>query len=467
MNGISFYDQFWSAQPKIDLETLNKNYVYMFLLCHPMNIIVVNHLKPHVYHMATYDRTTLKEIQVDLGMEQPKIFNISVEEVQQKTLECLSKPVESAGYVVVRSPTETDPLVRRYRFENVNYTKAREMRGESNNLSFLLLGYLLDSDSAKLQEFLQYYPVYQEETELLRKRMSALIGKFYREYGRRYKEKKYIYIHPRHHRFLAELHTKIYVELLKPQKKTVKYDDIRGYVEKLPVAKVLYLLNYIHDEDKDEVEDPFSKDNTTSTTKTGEKLVSASASASASASSEDVSSDLKVIEEVEDFPKLLKKKVILKKDIKTKQKEETSVIDDNTEKVIKKPILKKKETSLVPEKPKVNLCLLVAKIQKQMNKEGSDDKSKINVDFASLVVNPPKKIETTSNPNKIKIHIKTEKKVQPIPSPPQAPKQTEIPLDESLLNLEIDEVATFIPKKLVEVVAPKKKIKLLKKTPLT
>jgi len=247
MNGHSFFDQFWSTSPKIDKDVLNKDCVYLFLLCHPLNVIVVNHLNAKIYHVATYDRTTMKElVECQIGVEQPTTLELTVEEVQKKILESRDKPVASAGYMVTRKP-DSNNMVHRYRFENFNYTKARDLRGDSNNVSFMLLGLILDKDQTKLDDFLQYYPIYQTDINSLQKRLVSLVAKFYREYGLRYKEHSNIFVHPRHHRFLNEIHNQIYLGLLKEQKRTVQYTDILNFVKDLPTAKVLYLLNYIYD----------------------------------------------------------------------------------------------------------------------------------------------------------------------------------------------------------------------------
>jgi hypothetical protein len=259
MNGCSFDEQFWSAKPNIQMDTLNKNYTYLFILCHPLNVIVVNHTTPQVYHVATYDHATLNEVtdtSGDCGVPRLPNIPLTIEEVQAKTRECVGRPVQSAGYMVIvgergspMTPSSTAPVAppKRYRFENANYTRAREIRGDSNNISFHLLGLLLDSDPTPLEEFLQYYPIYAVDTDALHKRLTALVTKFYREYGARYKQRMELFIHPRHHKFMGEIHTQLYLAQLKGMGKTVQFQDILEFVKKQPVAKVLYLLNYIYD----------------------------------------------------------------------------------------------------------------------------------------------------------------------------------------------------------------------------
>lgn len=102
MNGQSFYQQFWSVKPKLDLDHLDRNNVYLFILCHPLNIIVINHREPQLYHVATYDKTTLKEIVYDLHLKQPRIFHsMTLDEIQKQMTESRDKPVLSAGYMVI------------------------------------------------------------------------------------------------------------------------------------------------------------------------------------------------------------------------------------------------------------------------------------------------------------------------------------------------------------------------------
>jgi hypothetical protein len=246
MNGKSFYELFYSAQPNFKTDLFNKNHVYLFLLCHPLNVIVVNHTVPRLYHVTTIDRTTRREVPCEIGMDHPPTLSMVIDEVQQQIHQSLSKPVGSAGYMVVMAPDEHG-VIYRYRFENFNYTKARQIRGNSNNLNYLLLELLLDKDQTKLEEFLQYYPIYNSNYEQLYIRLCALITKLYQEYGVRYKKHLMIQVHPRHHRFLAEIHTQVYLAQLKGLNQTVQYQDIMNFVLTLPPAKVLYLLNYIHD----------------------------------------------------------------------------------------------------------------------------------------------------------------------------------------------------------------------------
>lgn len=244
MNNVSLIQQFESANNgKINTNNLNKNYIYMFVLCHPLNVIVVNHQKPEIYHVATYDKKTLTQIDCDLGIPKPKKYDYTIQQIVDLTRQSVNKPVESAGFMVI---SESFGIHFRYRFENANYTRARQLRGDSNNIDYILLNISQQGVDA-IQEFFEYYPIYISLYNHLLLRVNQLIDKLYREYGLRYKKKSNIRVHPRHHKFLGLIHQNLYIGTLQPMGKTVQFRDIDKFVRNQPTAKLLYLLNYIYD----------------------------------------------------------------------------------------------------------------------------------------------------------------------------------------------------------------------------
>jgi hypothetical protein len=240
MNNVSFYDQLVETMP-CEFDGLNQNHVYMFLLCHPLNVIVVNHQEAKVYHVATYDRTTLEEVDPVGPVPRPAVLPLTVEEVRKNVLESRDKPVGSAGYMVIQKP-DAQGRVHRYRFENLNYTLARELRGDSNNVNFIILGHMLNRNPQPLADFLQYYPIYQPVYYTLHHQLELLIPALYQEYGQRFKQRLNIWVDQRHHKFLDEIHTQVYLAQLRQQKRTVQLADIQAFVCQQPTAKVLFLL---------------------------------------------------------------------------------------------------------------------------------------------------------------------------------------------------------------------------------
>ena len=74
----------------IPFDKLDKNCTYIFELVSPYNRIVIDYPKTHLYHIGTINNSTGQEYVVDIGIEQPKryeIANRSLESVLQKAKE--------------------------------------------------------------------------------------------------------------------------------------------------------------------------------------------------------------------------------------------------------------------------------------------------------------------------------------------------------------------------------------------
>jgi hypothetical protein len=237
MNGVSFGTLFNTTLTGI-LSNLKTDYVYLFSLCHPLNVIVVNHEKPQIYHVATYDRTTLQEVECDLGVQKAPQLEMTVEDAIKSTQESISKPVLSAGFVIKQKP-DADGVVYRFRVENANYTKARRLRGDTNEINLTIIGHLIKQD---LDEFLLYYPIYKQLAQQLQECINRLVTILTDEYTLRFKKHLKIFVHPLHHTFLFELH-QIYLTQLRQSGQTVQGADIKKYLLSQSVIRINQLLN--------------------------------------------------------------------------------------------------------------------------------------------------------------------------------------------------------------------------------
>jgi hypothetical protein len=241
MNNVSFADQMASCIPNFNFETLNKNNIYIFSICHPLNIIVINHTNPKIYHITTIDRVTLREVDCDIGVQKPRTFQLTAEEALYKTRNQIEGPVTSVGYVVVQGVDRTG-LVHRYRMENVNYSRARKLRGDSNDVQYIILGHMLKQDPTDLFAFLNYYPIYQSVCDSLESELQSFIHHMYQVYGLRYKQHRYVWVPSNLHEFLVDLHENLYLKQLKQFGHTLQYENILEYMWSLPTAKVLSLI---------------------------------------------------------------------------------------------------------------------------------------------------------------------------------------------------------------------------------
>lgn len=86
----------------INLNTLDKEYTYMFELVSPYNRVVIDYKKIHLYHIGTRNTITGEEVNMDIGVEKPKEYMLSsLDDCVRAVNEMNLDVVEQEGFVVV------------------------------------------------------------------------------------------------------------------------------------------------------------------------------------------------------------------------------------------------------------------------------------------------------------------------------------------------------------------------------
>jgi len=145
----------------LDLDSLNPQYTYMFELCSPYNRVVAPHHEIKIYHIGTRDNTTLRELEIDIGIPKPKTYHCND---MNDLIEMASKlKYSEEGYVV------KDGDYRRVKVKSPSYVAAHYLINNMNDKKLLEL--LRKNETA---EFLAYFPEYEEFIDNLRRKISAL-----------------------------------------------------------------------------------------------------------------------------------------------------------------------------------------------------------------------------------------------------------------------------------------------------
>ena len=101
----TFYDVILSADnyPDVNYENLDIDMTYMFELVSPMTQVVISYPVAHLYHIGTRNNITGKELNTDIGVEQPRDFKVSDLEsvIAQANAINGEDVVVEEGYVVV------------------------------------------------------------------------------------------------------------------------------------------------------------------------------------------------------------------------------------------------------------------------------------------------------------------------------------------------------------------------------
>jgi len=149
----TFYDLFIEGAKKctLNFNNLNKNYTYIFELVSPYNRVVVPYKEIKIYHIGTRDNITLKELDIDIGVDKPKQYSFTSKEDLLTIVQ--NMPFTEEGYVIV------DVNWNRVKIKSPAYVAVHKLHnnGEINKKRALEL--IVKNDH---KEFLSYYPEYTE-----------------------------------------------------------------------------------------------------------------------------------------------------------------------------------------------------------------------------------------------------------------------------------------------------------------
>jgi hypothetical protein len=164
---FSFSDLFISARAKsnLDFSTLDPNFTYMFELVSPYNRVVVPYTETKIYHIGTRDMRTLKEIEIDIGVEKPKHYPLNT---LQDCLNATSRmPFNEEGYVVV------DGNWNRVKIKSPAYVAAHHLKNNGVITKSRIVAVLRQNEQ---DEFLSYYPEYQEAFSEVEEKINLFVS---------------------------------------------------------------------------------------------------------------------------------------------------------------------------------------------------------------------------------------------------------------------------------------------------
>jgi len=140
---------------RLDINSLNPQYTYMFELCSPYSRIVVPHDEIKIYHIGTRDNITLKELEVDIGVEKPKTYacnNIAdLIKMASKLKYC------EEGYIV------KDKNYSRIKVKSPSYVAAHHLISDLSDKKLLEL-----IRKNEIEEFIVYFPEHRYYIENLK-----------------------------------------------------------------------------------------------------------------------------------------------------------------------------------------------------------------------------------------------------------------------------------------------------------
>ena len=169
----TFSDLFFHAWEKEygaeKFKSLNKNYLYVFELMTPYNIVVKEHSNYKISLLAVRDRNTLDELPVEQFSDQfktPKTYNFSnlTPEKLKKTLE--NFPPDEEGYVV------RDDNFNRIKLKNPSYVMKHRMKNNAVNRKHGILEIVLNEEE---DDFISSFPGLEKQITGVKDDLDELI----------------------------------------------------------------------------------------------------------------------------------------------------------------------------------------------------------------------------------------------------------------------------------------------------
>jgi len=147
-----------------DLELLNKDCIYYFILIHKDHNNVVYNTENKLYHISTYNKITDAE---DTENDSNNIFkDIHIDNIDMNINDVLSDikyktdfKLNTSGYLV-EITNNTDKYYYIYNYEN--FLEAKSLRHDDTKIEYLLIKYILNIyDLSNINMFFQYFPQYK------------------------------------------------------------------------------------------------------------------------------------------------------------------------------------------------------------------------------------------------------------------------------------------------------------------
>lgn len=237
----TFYDYFQDASISndslLDFSRLNKEHIYLFVVCHPENRIVKIYSSAMLYHIGTFDRENeWKEIIEDIGIPTPPEVDKSFFESVDKMKEHVNGlDWQFPGYVT--KWVDENGQTHRAKIRNIEYEHVNGLRGSKRSAAEHYLDLRNDPDNSKrFIEFTKYYPEYS----VIEDSINMVIRSVHYQYMAYYVNRTIQFVQDRTTwRLLSELHTR-YIRT----REATTLDIVQQYIRSMPNAELAKLLTY-------------------------------------------------------------------------------------------------------------------------------------------------------------------------------------------------------------------------------
>lgn len=254
-NSKTFRQMFMEAaiECKLDINKLETELCYSFVVQHPENRIVVPFSKPQLYLVGVYKINNIpNNITVDsFDVHEYKHFfselGTSVKFPQIYDSNQYSELIEKYGsmntsYDIVGVVIHNKNTGERTKIRNPVYEQVRNLRGNQPKLQYQ---YLSLRKEGKVKDFLKFYPENKKNFSVFRDHVHLFTNTLYGNYVSCYikKEKPLIEFSQQYRTHMFNIH-QLYMNELRVNKQSVTNTFVQKYVNELHPSLLMYCLNF-------------------------------------------------------------------------------------------------------------------------------------------------------------------------------------------------------------------------------
>jgi hypothetical protein len=242
-----------AAECKLDINHLEKELCYSFVLQHPENRIVVPFSKPQLYLVGVYKiNNTPDNITIDFFYSQEYKYFFSqlgtlIKFPQVYEFSKYSELIEKYGsmntsYDIVGVVIHNKNTGERTKIRNPVYEQVRNLRGNQPKLQYQ---YLCLRKDGKVKDFLKFYPENKKEFSIFRDQIHLFTDTLYSNYVSCYikKEKPLIEFSEQYRTHVFNIH-QLYINELREKKRFITNTLVQKYVNELHPSLLMYCLNF-------------------------------------------------------------------------------------------------------------------------------------------------------------------------------------------------------------------------------
>jgi len=252
----TFNQMFFEACEKnnCNINHLNSNYCWSFVLQHPENRIVVPFKQPHLYLVGVYkinqDEEEINVMEYNIPeheKEQWRLSGINIKFPKRYEFSNYSELIEkfasgNTSYDILGIIVKNTETGERTKFRNPIYEEVKHLRGNQPKMQYQ---YLCLRHSGKLPQFLKYYPETKEEMTKYRKQVHMFTENLHKNYVACYvkKEKQLCLYPPQYRTHMFKLHEH-FMTNLRPNGLHISNSEVIKYVNNMHPSLLMYCLNY-------------------------------------------------------------------------------------------------------------------------------------------------------------------------------------------------------------------------------